>query len=149
MICTREQRHLHLQSRVDSALHTCGTNSTHKLHNCTVEMRIMYRHADIYPIALANSRCVSLTLIQSSSVYTLTSFRELPENCTVTAKQLAMVPHTLLIVSFVWGQERTEDLANNSAASKALSSERCQRGAVKGAPYQRCWPKEGFSAGVQ
>ena len=138
-----------LQSRVDSTLHTCGTNSTHKLRSCTAKMRIMYSHADIYPIALANSRCVSLTLIQSSSVYTLTSFRQLPENCAVTAKQLAMVPHTLLMDSFVWGQERTEDLANNSGASKALSSEHCQRGAVEGASYQRCWPKEGFSAGVQ
>ena len=95
----------------------------------------MYRHADIYPIALATPRFVGSYLDSNSgSVYTLTGFKELPENCVVTAKQLAMVPHISLMVSFVYGRERTENLANNSGASKALSLERHRRDAVERAP---------------
>ena len=43
----REQRHWYLQSRVDSACHTCCTNNTHKEHNCTAKMLKMYVYKDM------------------------------------------------------------------------------------------------------
>ena len=62
-------------------------------------------------------------------MYTLTSFRDLPENCVVTAKQLAIVLHIALMVFCACVQERTENLANNSGVAKHCE---CRRGASKG-----------------